>query len=125
MLPKDLTRNIIKRLASIQGQLEGIGKMLKESKDPDQILVQFKTAVKGLDRANYLVVDEVYRKALAIKIVRTTDACPGDCGNEHKIEHMRRQFPAFELDELTSKIKEISEIEKHLESLAKGPVQPE
>ncbi|RLD20366.1 MAG: metal-sensitive transcriptional regulator [Bacteroidetes bacterium] len=123
MLPKDLTRDIINRLASIQGQLAGIGKMLKESKDPEQILVQFKAAQKGLDRANYLLLDEVYRKALAIKIVHTTEACPGDCGNEHKLESIRRQFPALELDELTSKMKEISEIEKRIARHANGPDQ--
>ena len=115
MLPKDLTKDISDRLASIKGQVEGISKMLNEGKDPEQILIQFKAAQKGLDKAHYLLLDEVYRKALAIKIVNTVDACPGNCGNEDKIEYIRQQFPSFKLDELTDKMQEISEIEKRLE----------
>lgn len=115
MLPKDLTKDISDRLASIKGQVEGISKMLNQGKDPEQILIQFKAAQKGLDKAHYLLLDEVYRKALAIKIVNTVDACPGNCGNEDKIEYIRQQFPSFKLDELTDRMQEISEIEKRLE----------
>ncbi len=115
MLPDDLTKDIRDRLASIKGQVEGIGKMLHEDKDPGQILNQFKAVQKGLDKAHYLLLDEVYRKSLAIKIVNTVDACPGDCGNEDKIEFLRQQFPSLKLDELTEKMLEISEIEKRLE----------
>lgn len=115
MLPKDLTKEVINRLSSIKGQVEGIGKMLAEEKDLEQILNQFKAAQKGLDKAHYLLLDEVYRKALAIKIVNTVEACPGNCGNEEKIEYIQHQFPSFKLDELTDKMREISEIEKRLE----------
>jgi len=115
LLPKDLTKDIIDRLNSIKGQVDGISKMLEEGKDPEQILNQFKAAQKGLDKAHYLLLDEVYRKALAIKIVNTVDACPGNCGNEDKIEYIRQQFPSFKLDELTDRMQEIAEIEKRLE----------
>ncbi len=125
MLPKDLTKDIIDRLSSIKGQVEGISKMLKDGQDPEKILIQFKAAQKGLDKANYLLLDEVYRKALAIKIVNTVDACPGDCGSEHKIEDLRRQFPSFELDELTIKMKEIDELEKRLDSHNTSSKHPE
>lgn len=125
MLPKDLIKDIIDRLASIKGQVDGISKMLNEEKDPEQILIQFKAAQKGLDKAHYLLLDEVYRKALAIKIVNTMEACPGNCGNEDKIEYIRQQFPSFELDELTDKMKEISEIEKRLERYNSENGQPD
>ncbi len=125
MLPKDLTKDIINRLNSIKGQVEGIGKMLAEGKDPEQILVQFKAAQKGLDKAHYLLLDEVYRKALAIKIVNTVEACPGNCGSEDKIEYIQQQFPFFKLDELTDKMQEISEIEKRLEKYNSENKQPE
>ena len=115
MLPKDLTKDVIVRLGSIRGQLEGISRMLKDDKDPEQILNQFKAAQKALHRAHYLLLDEVYRKALAIKIAGALEACPGNCGNEDKIEIIRQQFPSLGLDELTDKMTEISEIEKRLE----------
>ena len=125
MLPKDLTKDISDRLASIKGQVEGISKMLNEGKEPEQILIQFKATQKGLDKAHYLLLDEVYRKALAIKIVNTVDACPGNCGNEDKIEYIRQQFPSFKLDELTGKMQEISEIEKRLERYNSENDQPD
>jgi len=115
MLPDDLTKDIRNRLSSIKGQVDGISKMLNDGKDPEQILNQFKAAQKGLDKAHFLLLDEVYRKALAIKIVNSVEACPGDCGNEDKIEFIRQQFPSLHLDELTEKMLEISEIEKRLE----------
>jgi len=114
-LPKDLTKDIINRLSSIKGQVEGIAKMLGDGKNPEQIVNQFKAAQKGLDKAHFLLLDEVYRKALAIKIVNTVDACPGNCGNEDKVEYIRKEFPSFKLDELTDRMQEIAEIEKRIE----------
>ncbi|MBL4752709.1 MAG: metal-sensitive transcriptional regulator [Flavobacteriales bacterium] len=114
MLPADLSADVKTRLKSIKGQIEGIIKMLEEDKDPEKILVQFKAADKGLQKAHYLLLDEAYRKALARTIVNAVDACPGNCGNEDKIEYIRKQFPDLQLDEITQKLKDISEIEERL-----------
>ncbi len=114
MLPHDLTKDITTRLESIGGQIDGLIRMLESDEDPEKILNQFKAAQNGLDKAHYLLLDEVYRKALAIKIVETVNACPGNCGNEDKIEFIRRQFPSFSLDELTQKMKEITKLGKKL-----------
>lgn len=89
--------------------------MLDENKDPDKILIQFKAAQKGLDKAHFLLLDEVYRKALAITISETVESCPGNCGNEERIEFIRKQFPDLKLDMLTSKMKEIAELRKKIE----------
>ncbi|MGH2644145.1 MAG: metal-sensitive transcriptional regulator [Chitinophagaceae bacterium] len=114
MLPPDLTEDITTRLKSITGQISGIIHMLENDEYPDKILIQFKAAQSGLDKAHYLLLDEVYRKALAIKIVETVNACPGNCGNEDKIEFIRKQFPTLALDELTQKMKEITALNKKL-----------
>lgn len=115
MIPKDLTKDIKIRLQSIRGQMDGLIKMLDEDKDPEKILVQFKAAKNGLDKAHFLLLDETYRKALAIKISETVEACPGNCGNEERIEFIRRQFPDLELDNLTTKMKEIAELKQRLD----------
>ena len=81
-LPKDLTRDIKTRLQSIKGQMEGLVAMLDEGRDPEQILIQFKALQQALSKTHYLLLDETFRKALAIKIVEASDACPGNCGNE-------------------------------------------
>lgn len=115
MLPKDLTTDLKNRLKSIEGQISGIIRMLDEANQaPEDILIQFKAAQKGLDKAHYLLLDEVYRKALAIKIVIAAEACPGNCGNEERIEFIKNQFPLLELDELSEKLKEMKEIEERV-----------
>ncbi|MCF6213945.1 MAG: metal-sensitive transcriptional regulator [Flavobacteriaceae bacterium] len=114
ILPSDLVLDIKTRLKTLSGQLNGIVKMLEESKDPEQINIQFKSVDKGLQKAHYLLLDEVYRKALAIGIVKAVDSCPGNCGNEEKIDYLKKEFPNIALNDLTDKLKEIQTIEKRL-----------
>jgi len=115
MLPKELTGDLVKRLSTIKGQIEGIIKMMDNDKDPDQILNQFKAADLGLQKAHHLLLDEVFRKSLALKLVQVMNACPGNCQDADKIEFMKEQFPMLEFDELTTKLKEINAIDKRLE----------
>lgn len=110
MLPKDLTKNLKDRLNSIKGQVEGVIKMLDESDDPAQILNQFKAVNKGFEKTQHLLLDEVFRKTLAIKIAEALESCPGNCGQEEKIAIIRKQFPDLNLYELTDKMKEIENI---------------
>ena len=110
-LPSDLVLDIITRLKTLSGQINGIVKMLDDGKDPEQINIQFKSVDKGVQKAHYLLLDEVYRKALAIGIVKALDSCPGDCGNEDKIDYLKNEFPNLELSDLTDKLKEIQTIE--------------
>jgi len=115
MIPRDLSKDIKIRLQSINGQIGGLIKMLDEDTDPENIFIQFKAAQKGLDKAHFLLLDDAYRKALAIKISETIEACPGNCGNEERIEFIRRQFPDLELDNLTTKMKEIAELKQRID----------
>ena len=119
-IPKNLTRDIKTRLRSIEGQVRGIINMLDEDKNPEQVLIQFKAVQKALDKTHYLLLDEVYRKALAIKIVETVNACPGNCGNEDRIEYIRRQFPKLELDDITQKMTEIMSLKERIDNLNNG-----
>ncbi len=113
-LPSDLVFDIKTRLKTLRGQINGIVKMLDEGKDPEQINIQFKSIDKAVQKAHYLLLDEVYRKALAIGIVKAVDSCPGNCGNEDKIEYLKNEFPNIELNDLTNKLKEIQAIESRL-----------
>jgi CsoR family transcriptional regulator, copper-sensing transcriptional repressor len=115
MIPKDLTADIKTRLQSIKGQVEGLVKMLDNGKDPEKILMQFKAVQAGLDKAHFLLLDESYRKALAIKISETVEACPGNCGNEDRIEFIRQQFPNLKLDHLTQMMREISDLKQRID----------
>ena len=113
MLPKDLTQDIRTRLATLKGQMEGMIKML-ETEDPEKIVTQFKAIQGGVDTALNLLLDEVYRKALAVKIVEAVNACPGNCGNEEKIEFLMNEFPQFKLDDIAYQLKVITRINENL-----------
>lgn len=115
MLQTELTTDLKKRLATVKGQIEGIIKMVNNETDLDKILTQFKAADQGLQKAHYLLMDEVFRKSLALKLVEVMNACPGNCQDAEKIEYMKQQFPMLEFDQLTTQIKEISAIDKRLE----------
>ena len=115
MLLKELTGDLVKRLSTIKGQIEGIIKMIEEEKEPDQILNQFKAADQGLQKAHHLLLDEVFRKSLALKLVQVMNACPGNCQDAEKIEYMKEQFPMLEFDQLTTQIKEVNAIDKRQE----------
>jgi len=117
MIPKDLTKDVKTRLSTIKGQVEGIIKMIDQGKDPESILIQFKSLDKALQKARHLLLDEVFRKSLAIKIVQTVDACPGNCGKEEKIERVLKEFPSIGLDELTNKMREVGELEAYLKKI--------
>jgi len=115
-LPSDLVLDIKNRLKTLSGQINGIVKMLDESKDPEQINIQFKSIDKGIQKAHFILLDEVYRKALAIGIVKAMDSCPGNCGSEDKIDFLKNEFPNLELTDLTDKLKEIQTIETRLKA---------
>lgn len=115
MLQSELTADLKKRLSTVKGQIEAIVKMLDEEIDPDKILVQVKAADQGLQKAHYLLMDEVFRKSLALKLVQVMNACPGNCQDAEKIEYMKQQFPMLEFDQLTTQIKEVNAIDKRLE----------
>lgn len=114
MLPKDLTNDIIKRLSYIKGQLGGIEKMFNEGKDPNQIIHQFKAAEEALNKAHFLLLDEVFRKGLALQLVEVMNACPGNCQEAEKITFLKKKFPELELNEITDKMREVKEISERM-----------
>lgn len=120
MIPKDLTRDIKSRLKSLSGHIDGIIKMLDEERSPKDILLQLKSVESGLQKAHHLLLDEVYRKTLAIQIVNVRNSCPGDCGNEERIEALRKQFPGLELEELTNKMEEMEKLTQWLQEYLKA-----
>ena len=56
-------------------------------------LVQFKAADQALQNAHFLLLDEVFRKSLALQLVEVLNACPGNCQDAERIEFLKKQFP--------------------------------
>ena len=119
MLQKDLVRDIKTRMNSIKGQLDGIVKMLDKDQDPEKILNQFKAARKALESAEFLLLDETFRKSLAVKLSETMEACTGECGQEDTIERIRKQFPHLGLNELTKKMEEVKAVYEQMKKIRK------
>ena len=69
MLQSELTGDLKKRLSTVKGQIEGIIKMLDEEKDPDRILVQFKAADQGLQKAHYLDIPRQTEPVIPDKLI--------------------------------------------------------
>lgn len=78
--------------------------MAEEGRDPDQISNQFKAADQALQKAHFLLMDEVFRKTLALKLVQVMNACPGNCPDAQKIELLKEQFPILQEGELGAKM---------------------
>ena len=114
MLPSELTGDIINRLHYVKGQLDGIEKMIKEGKDPEKVIIQFKASEEGLSKAHFLLLDEVFRKGLALKLVEVMNACPGNCQEAEKIDFLKKKFPDLTLDEIAVKIKEVDGINERM-----------
>ena len=118
-LPKDLTRDLKARLKCISGHLDGIVKMLDEDKSPKDILLQFRAVDGGLKKAHHLLLDEVFRKTLAIQLVQALNSCPGNCGNEEKLETLRQKFPDLDLEDLSDKMTELQDLTNWLQEYLK------
>lgn len=98
-MPQDLSKDIKIRLQSINGQIQGLIKRLDEDTNPEKILIQFKAAQKGLDMAHFLLLDETYRKALAIKISEIVDACIEGEAVKDKTFTSKKEFSSRETAE--------------------------
>jgi len=101
----------------IKGQIESIEKMLDKGKSANEIYTQFKALQGTLDKASYILLEDILRKELALKIVKVVDACPGDCSDADKIQYAKKEFPNIEVTKVTSIISEMDKIKERLDKL--------
>jgi len=122
MLPKDIIEDVCKRLRFIKGQLGGIEKMLNNGKEPKEIINQFKAAEEALNKAHFLLLEDVFRKGLALQLSVVIKACPGNCQDADKIAFLQKKFPQLEIGEITGKMKEVKDIN---DRMIKNKIKPE
>jgi DNA-binding FrmR family transcriptional regulator len=113
MISKDLTKEFKDAIRGLSGHLRAVEKMV-DSEFPDQTLIQLKAIQAGLQKATLMLLDEVYRKALAEKISFSWQNCPGNCGYEQNIEQLRNLFPEIQPEQIPQKLKEAEKIENFL-----------
>ena len=106
-----------KHLHYLKGQIDAIEKMIDNGKSINDIYIQFKSLQGTMDKASYLLLEEILRKELALKIVKVVDACPGDCDDAEKIKYVKKEFPNLEIKRVASIISEMDDIESRLDKL--------
>ncbi len=116
MIAKDLTKEFKDSIRGLTGHLLAVERMV-DKEFPDQTLMQLKAVQAGLQKATLMLLNEVYRKALAEKISFSWQNCPGNCGYEQNIEQLRNLFPEIHLEEIPEKLKEAVKIESHLRKI--------
>lgn len=114
MISPDLTNSIKISIKTAVGQLGYVAEKLNEDHDPENLLLQLKAAQATLSKVIFELLDDTYRKALAQKISFAYQNCPGNCGKEELIEHLRVLFPEIPLEDVPQKLKEAETIEKFL-----------
>lgn len=112
MLSNEEKKVLKHQLHSIQGQVTAIDKMIDEDRDAEEIYIQFK-AVEGIvDKALYGILDDLFRKNFAEALVKTLEACPGDCPDCDKLEILKKQFGTMDLKEVFKQLTRLNESQK-------------
>lgn len=120
MEPYDEIKELKKHLHYLKGQIEGVEKMIDGEKNLNDVYVQFKAIEGTLNKAFYVLLEDILRKNLALKIVKVIDACPGDCEDAEKIEFAKKEFPNMEIKKVAAIITEMEVIKRKLDKLNEG-----
>lgn len=116
----DEIKKLKKHLHYLKGQIDGVEKMIDREENPGDILTQFKAIEGTLNKASYILLEDILRKELALKIVKVVDACPGNCEDAEKIEFAKKEFPNMEIKKVAAIISEMDVIKSKLDKLNEG-----
>ena len=116
----DEVKKLKKHLHYLKGQIEGVEKMIDREENPGDIFTQFKAIEGTLNKASYILLEDILRKELALKIVKVVDACPGNCEDADKIEFAKKEFPNMEIKKVANIISEMDEIKRKLHKMNEG-----
>lgn len=114
MIESEYIRNIKTSIKTAIGQLNYVLKNISNEQQCENNLLQLKAVQSTLNKTTLELLDDAYRKALAEKVSSAWQQCPGNCGNEKKIEKLLRIFPEISMEEVPYKLKEAYQIEASL-----------
>lgn len=108
MLEPESKKEIKKQLNSIAGQLQAIGKMLDDDRDAYDIFIQFKAVEGILNKSVYQVMDDLFRKKLASRMVRILDECYSEeCPHCRNLEEIKKEFSELEMEDILKYLKQL------------------
>lgn len=117
MISPDLIPDFKTTVKTAIGQLEHVNNSIGSTLNPEEVLMQLKAADALVSKATIMLLDDVYRKALAEKISFAHQNCPGNCGNEDQIERLRSIFPQIPLEQLSEKLIEADQLMKKIRKI--------
>jgi DNA-binding FrmR family transcriptional regulator len=86
--PGNLTAQLQKRLAFIEGQVRGVRGMLDNQRDPAEILIQLRAVEAAVGAAAALIVEDGAIGQIKRSIRELLAACAGPCDSCDQLEQM-------------------------------------
>lgn len=109
MLTPAERKTVTQQLNALTGQLESVRTMLNAPDTGLDVLFQQFRAVEGVaHRAVAQVLDELFRKKLALALVSAQDACPGECDYCDRVESLKKEFAALDLPQVLGYLTEFA-----------------
>ena len=93
-------RTILKRLHYVQGQLQGVEKMIGNDRPAEHVYIQLKAVEQGIHRVIHVVFEEQLKKHLAEVLSSRLAACPGNCSDAERLQFTKKQFDKLDLKEV-------------------------
>lgn len=97
MLNQHEKKAVRKRLHTIQGQLNGIEKMIEEDRSMEEIFRQMKAVEQGIHNTIYDVLENQLKMHLAEVLSARLAACPGNCNDAERLQYTKKQFAELDL----------------------------
>lgn len=89
------------QLRALTGQLDGLRALLDAPDTGLDALFQQFRAVEGIAHWTVTqVLDELFRKKLALALVAAQDACPGACDYCDRVERLKKEFARLDLPQV-------------------------
>jgi len=104
MLNQHEKKAVLKRLHIIQGQLDGIEKMIDEDRSVQEIFNQLKAVEKGVHSTIYDVLEDQLKMHLAEVLSVRLAACPGNCSDAERLQYTKKQFSELDFKQIIQSI---------------------
>lgn len=105
-------RELIKRLHYVKGQLDGIEKMLRDERPPQEIYVQLRSVESAVHKSILQTFEMQYRQALIQTIVYALETCQNRNPCCDKVEALKRTVPRMDMMEVLKCLREFKEEEE-------------
>ncbi|MBI3004462.1 MAG: metal-sensitive transcriptional regulator [Ignavibacteriales bacterium] len=120
MLNQHEKKAVLKRLHTIQGQLDGIEKMIDEDRSVQEIFNQLKAVEKGVHSTIYDVLEDQLKMHLAEVLSVRLAACPGNCSDAERLQYTKKQFAELDLKGVIQSLSWLAPKESERETLKRS-----